>query len=399
MTLSRLFAGKAILIMQSKIVILLSTFLTILIFSRNAPFKLGFENSAPTQIRISAVGDLMCHSPEYEYARAGKDSFNFNFIFNSVKPILEKSDFAVGNLETVLAGKEKKYSGYPKFNSPSQFLDAVKDAGFDFLFTSNNHCLDRGKEGILSTLNQIKLRSLKSTGTFSSQKEKDSVQVIILNGVKIVFLAYTQMLNGASLSKENSFLVNRIDTNNIRNDISRAKKQDVDLVIVYFHFGEEYKREPVPYQREIVKKTISAGADIILASHPHVLERIETFKPVNSKLDTGFVAYSLGNFISNQRWRYSDAGTILNFTLEKDAAGNIMLKNIEIVPTWVFRGKVFTHQEFVVIPSAISLSDKPLFYLKPADLKKMKESFFDSRDILLKNIKLDKSKISVGGQI
>lgn len=393
--LSRLLAGKAFLLMKSKLFLFISAFVSFLFFN-NSMFHIQsvVQEQSVDSLTISVVGDLMCHSPQFEYARTGKDNFNFDISFYYVKPFIVKADIALANFETVLAGKEKKYSGYPTFNTPDAFLKSVKNAGFDFLFTSNNHSFDRGKEGILKTLSKIKNEGLKSTGTFSSKRERDSVKIVDVKGFKIVFLSYTEHLNGFKKPLGSEFIVNLIDTNQIKHDLREAKKHKIDLAVVYFHFGEEYKRQPVKYQKEIVKKAVSYGADIILASHPHVIEKLETFKPVNSKLDTGFVAYSLGNFLSNQRWRYSDAGVILNFTIEKNVRGALLLKNIEIVPTWVFKGLLFVKDEYAILPSEEAFLPKPLFFLNSTYIKQMKESYFDTQEIMLKGLKLSGSKIT-----
>ncbi len=382
--------------MKSVFLLAASAFLSFLIFN---PYYIPVNKINPQaeEITIIAAGDLMCHSPQFETARAGKDSFNFNQQFYYVKPVIEKADLAFANFETVLAGKERKYSGYPQFNTPDAFLNAVKEAGFNFLSTANNHAYDRGKDGVIKTFKKIRGAGINSAGTYNSKGESDSVVITEIKGIKLGILAYTQMLNGFKLPKGDNYLVNLIDTALVRKDIQRYKKAGADIVIVYFHFGEEYKRTPTPYQETIVKKTIAAGADIILASHPHVIEKLETFKPVNSKLDTGFTAYSLGNFISNQRWRYSDSGVMLNFTIRKKENGKLELKNIEIIPTWVFKGLLFAKDEFAVLPAGEAFSAKPLFFLKEGDIKKMKQSFYDTKEIMLKGLRLSPSKIKIKG--
>lgn len=389
-----IFAGKAFLIMKSKTLLILSALISSVIFNNFVPHNLKTgQDKTNDLITFSVAGDIMCHMPQMDYARIDKDKYNFDFCFYRVKPVIEKSDIAIGNLETTLSGKEKKYSGFPAFNSPDAFLTAVKNAGFDFLFTSNNHSYDRGKEGIVKTLAKIKREGLNSTGTFASKEEKESAGIVEVKNFKIGFLAYTEHLNGFKIPKENEFLVNLIDTNKIKREIKNLKRKEIDLVIVYLHFGNEYQRQPSRYQKDIVKRLISYGADIILASHPHVIQKLETFKPVNSKLDTGFVAYSLGNFISNQRWRYSDAGVILNFTLEKNAAQSIKLKNIEIIPTWVFKGPVLLFNKFAILPAHEAFNEKPLFYLTPENIRQMKECYSDTKEIMLNGLKIDKSKI------
>jgi len=339
-------------------------------------------------ITISAVGDLMCHSPQYEYARVDADSFDFTPTFSDVKKYFDSSDFVFGNLETVTAGKEKHYSGYPYFNSPDDYIKSLKKIGFNFLFTSNNHCLDRGETGILRTLEQLKENQIASTGTFSSQKDRDSIRVVSANGIRFAVVSYTYGMNGNYLPKGRNYLVNRISDSLLVRDIQKAKSDSVDFILVYFHIGEEYEREPNRYQKNVVQTAIDAGADIILASHPHVLQPVQYFRKdstnrSSSKLDSGFIAYSLGNFFSNQQWRYSDAGVILQFQITKNLVSKALhLEKVTFTTTWVFKGKIEGKREYRILPSSNSFENYP--YLSLKDLQKMMQSFEDSKQILQK---------------
>lgn len=335
-----------------------------------------------SKITFSAVGDLMCHSVQYKYAK--KDSgYDFSENFEIIKDFFHASDFTIGNLETVLAGNEKGYSGYPLFNSPDEYLYAIKDAGFDFLVTANNHSLDKGKKGLLRTINKIREVELSHTGTFKSINERDSIIVINKNGISFTLLAYSYGTNGIPIPKGEDFLINLIDTTLIKSDISKAKQNNIDLIIVYFHFGNEYQREPSAYQKNIVKKTIEYGADIIIGSHPHVPQPLEYFKTNNRKLDSGFVAYSLGNFISNQRWRYSDGGPILNFTIGKDfVRDSLFIEDVTIIPTWVFKGNRNGNLDYVILPSD-SVINKNLYpFMTKKDWEDYKQSYKDIVDIM-----------------
>jgi poly-gamma-glutamate synthesis protein (capsule biosynthesis protein) len=329
-------------------------------------------------ITFSFVGDLMCHEPETDFASAGKDSLDYKPFFSNVKKFLTSTDFTIGNLETTLSGKENKFSGYPLFNTPDEFLDALKDAGFNFLITSNNHCLDRGEKGIIRTIDKIHERGLISTGTNKSPHDRDSIRIIEKNGIKTAILAYTFGVNGNYLSPNEKYMVNLIDTSEIKNDILSARTKNPDLILVYFHFGNEYMRQPSDYQKEIIKKTISYGAGLIICSHPHVIQPMEYFLTKDSKLKEGFIAYSLGNFISNQRKRYTDCGVILNFSISKNRAGEITLSNVGYLPTWVFKGEVDKKNEFVILPSDTSAFKLPS-YLTKNDRTKLLQSFSDTK--------------------
>jgi poly-gamma-glutamate synthesis protein (capsule biosynthesis protein) len=335
-----------------------------------------------TTVKLSFVGDLMCHSVQYQYSQIGKDSFDFTGVYRYVSQYFDESDFVLGNLETVTAGKSKIYSGYPFFNSPNQFASNLKIVGFDFLFTSNNHSLDRGEFGIIKTIENLRTSSIHYTGTHFSQADRDSVRIINVNGIDFAFLSYSYGTNGNPIPKGKSYLINLIDEKLIEQDIQTAKEKNADCIIVYFHFGEEYQKEPNFYQRSMVEKTISFGADMIIGSHPHVIQPIQIY-PSKGKIDSVLVAFSLGNFISNQRWRFSDAGVILQVEISKNhLSDSINLSKVEFIPTYVFKGTTERGREYIILPSQITKSKSISSFLTEADKKNAEISFHDTKNIL-----------------
>lgn len=334
---------------------------------------------------LSFVGDLMCHSTQFNYAMVDADSFDFTGVFREVKQYLSKADLTIGNLETVIAGKSKSYSGYPYFNAPDDFIYALKDAGFDLLITANNHALDQGWDGVKKTIDVISENKIHRTGTFTSQEDQDSIRIFQINSIKIAILAYSENTNGVSIPKGKEFIINLIDERKIKEDILRAREKNVDFVIVHLHYGPEYNREPSDYQKEIVQKIIELGADIIIGGHPHVIEPFDFFKTNSTKLDTGFVAYSMGNFISNQRWRYSDAGVILNIQISKNKfTDSIYISDVGYIPTWVFKGNTEKGREYIILHSQIGVKDSVYKFLTNSDRKLMKEAFDDTKEIITK---------------
>lgn len=331
------------------------------------------------------VGDLMCHSTQFNYAKVDADSFDFRGVYREVKKYLTEPDLTIGNLETVIAGTSKSFSGYPYFNAPDDFIYALKDAGFDLLVTANNHALDQGWQGVKKTIDVINQNKIHRTGTFTSQEDRDSLRIFLVNSIKIAFLAYSENTNGLPIPTGKDFVINLIDKDLIKNDINRARKKNVDLVLVHLHYGPEYNREPSDYQKEIVKKIIELGADIIIGGHPHVIQPFDYFKTKKSKLDKGFVAYSMGNFISNQRWRYSDAGVILNLEISKNQfTDSVYISDVNYIPTWVFKGNTERGREYIILPSQIGEEDSSLNYLSSTDKKLMKEAFDDTKEIITK---------------
>ncbi|MCU0415130.1 MAG: CapA family protein, partial [Ignavibacteriaceae bacterium] len=280
--------------------------------------------------------------------------------------------------------KSKGYSGYPYFNAPDDFVYALKDAGFDLLVTANNHALDQGWEGVKRTIEVMNEYTIHSTGTFLSQEDRDSIRIFDINSIKIAILAYSENTNGLPIPKGKDFVINLIDEVLIKGDIDKARSQNVDVVLVHLHYGLEYNREPSDYQKEIVNKIIQLGADIIIGGHPHVVQPVEFFKNNNSKIDSGFVAYSMGNFISNQRWRYSDAGLTLNIQISKNIlTDSIYISEVNYLPTWVFRGQTDFGREYVILPSHNS-DDSTYYYLTDHDKKLMKQAFNDTKEIIHK---------------
>jgi poly-gamma-glutamate synthesis protein (capsule biosynthesis protein) len=330
------------------------------------------------------VGDLMCHSTQFNYAKVDADSFDFTGVYKEVRKYLAAADLTVGNLETVIAGQKKGYSGYPYFNAPEDFVYALKDAGFDLLVTANNHALDQGWEGIKRTIEVIDENKIHHTGTFISQEDRDSLRIFQINSIKIAILAYSENTNGLPIPKEKDFVINLIDEELIKKDIIKTRSKNVDIVLVYLHYGPEYNREPSEYQKNIVDKIIELGADIIIGGHPHVIQPFDFFKTNNTKLDSGFVAYSLGNFISNQRWRYSDAGVIINIEISKNIlTDSIYINEVNYLPTWVFKGGTERGREYVILPSQLS-GDSTYAYLTKQDQKLMQEAFSDTKEIIHK---------------
>lgn len=375
-----------------KIVIVTITILYFFTFNYQGPFEFkatewsihNESSDSSVTISISVVGDLMCHSPQFESVRVSKDSFDFVPPFREVKSFLSSSDFTFGNLETVTAGKENGgYTGYPFFNTPASYISALKNIGFDLLVTANNHCLDRSEKGILKTIAEIKKNNLSYVGTFFNDRDRDSIRIYNIKGIKIAILAYTYGTNGNPIPKGKSFLINLIDFNLIEKDILEARGNGAELVFVHYHFGEEYKREPVQFQIDVVNKTIALGADLIIGGHPHVIQPVKFFKTQNATLDTGFVAYSMGNFFSNQSKRYTDAGMILTLKIKKYFISNkIQIDEVNYIPTMVLKENIAGKNEYLILPVNISLDKNKS--LSRAELDKMNQVYDDTRKIVTK---------------
>ena len=245
--------------------------------------------------------------------------------------------------------------------------------------------MDRDEIGILRTINELNKRSLNYNGTYVSQRDRDSIRIFDIKGIRIAFLAYSYGTNGNPIPKGKSYLINLIDFKLIRKDIETAKFKNADIVLVHYHFGDEYKREPNQFQKVVVDSTIKMGADIIIGGHPHVLQPVKFIKSNKSIFDSVFVAYSLGNFISNQQWRYSDAGGILTLSISKNLYDNsIEISDVEFIPTYVFKGKIGEKYEYVILPSYGAARDTAFSFLKTKQIEDINQSINDTREVILK---------------
>ena len=333
---------------------LLFLFLIVLVISNisHAPNKFGItktsnqpssENSTQqeeqkdTSISMAVVGDIMCHGPNYKDAyNASTKTYDFSTFFPQIKSYISNADIAVGNLETTFAGGNKAYSGYPTFNSPPQLAKDIQDLGIDVLTTSNNHSMDSGYNGLINTIDTLDNLGISHTGTFKSEEDKNKILIKDVNGVKIAFLSYTYGTNGISIPKGKEYCINLIDKDLIKKQLESAKAQNPDVICVSMHWGIEYKLQPNTEQKDLADYLFENGADIILGSHPHVLEPMEkrTVTLSDGTKKDGFVIYSLGNFISAQKDKYTKDSIILNLKITKHSQGNITIDSYDYTPIY-----------------------------------------------------------------
>ncbi len=305
------------------------------------------EQETYTDIRIAAAGDIMFHDTQLESAYdAESNSYNFESVFEDVKPIFSAADLALANFETTMAGSSRDYTGYPIFNSPDETIDAIKSAGVDVLTTANNHSLDTGSQGLKRTVEVIREKGLSSVGTYDV-KPDSRVLMQDVEGIKVAILSYTESTNGLGdqyPAEELNAMINMMDKDIIMEDIQEAKELEADLIIAFMHWGIEYAEEPNDKQIEFAEMMAKEGVDIILGSHPHVIQRSEILTVDDHKT---FVIYSMGNFVSNQRKEtlgddreLTEDGIIVNFDIRKnDQTKETTIENVEYVPTWVYRNQ------------------------------------------------------------
>ncbi|RKX73931.1 MAG: hypothetical protein DRP49_06730 [Spirochaetes bacterium] len=314
---------------------------------------LSGETAVPS-ITLGFVGDIMIHNSQLRRAWLGEDEsgndmgYDFNPAFEWFAPYLEEPDLMIGNLETTFGGPDsawitdeeyafREYQAYPTFTTPDELAPALADAGFDLLGTANNHCMDSSLEGASRTLAVLADAGLESTGTAASGSPVPWRGDV--GGYSVSIIAWTASVNGLISSRG----METINVFNARGHDGRLQEmlaeirdeaaRKPDLVILSIHWGQEYFDEPDLYQKNLADLAIEAGADIIIGSHPHVLQPVEIRKGV-------FIAWSLGNFISSQKFQegeraWVDGSAMLNLEINRDEEGKARVSSAEFVPIYI----------------------------------------------------------------
>ncbi len=310
---------------------------------------------APNQavrITVAAAGDLLMHNTVVNSAYdSATRHYDFSPEFAAIAPYLSSPDYTIANLETRLAGPSFGYAGYPRFNSPAELAQAVREAGVDLLSTANNHSLDMGWPGIVNTLNNLDAAGMAHIGTYRTPAEKASPLIVDVRGIKLAWLNYTATTNGLSLPPGKGFALNLLSPEAVAAEAREARRGGADLVLAMIHFGNEYQRYPDANQRQIASQLAASGVDVIINSHPHVVQPIEVLSVQrdDGRTHNCIVAYSLGNLIADQRWRYSDSGIILYLDIVKDQAGT-RVQGASYLPVYVQKSTTAGRLRFRVLP-------------------------------------------------
>ena len=335
------------------------------------------KENVPEEYKISllATGDGLIHSVIYRSYDKGNGNYDFTDALKYVKDIVKKYDIAYYNQETPTGDSSIPYSGYPMFYTPSAYVDAMRDAGFNTVSLASNHSLDKGEKGILNTVKYFKGTNLLYNGMSDSEDDRNNFIIKEKNNITYTMLSYTTLTNGLQVPSGKNYLLNLYDKEQVKKDIE-AVRDKVDLLIVAMHWGVEYQNTPNKEQTEIANYLSSLGVDIIIGNHPHILQPI-------TKINDTIVMYSLGNFISNQYggtngdWNKL-IGFMATFDITKiinpDKSSKIEISNPggELIFTKYTGNPVTTavHYDHTVIPFSIMKDDS---YLK--DYKRLYEKY------------------------
>lgn len=293
------------------------------------------QEEVKEDIRVSflAVGDNLIHgaifSDPYHVSEQGMD---FHSMYDPIQPYMEGVDVKNINQETVLGGTELGLSHYPQFNGPQEIGVAVVDAGFNWISQASNHAMDWGEQAILNQLSLWdRYDQVIATGMNRSAQEAQTQRILTIHGLRIGLLNYTYGLNGLSMPEGKEYLVNLIDEEKMKVDIA-ALKGNCDVIVASMHWGVEYSYTPSEEQRYLAQLLSDEGVDVIIGSHPHVLEGAEYLTSKDGKRT--LVYYSLGNFLSAQDSGDTMLGGMAKFAVVKDGkSGEIRIEHAQLYPT------------------------------------------------------------------
>ncbi|MDR0757072.1 MAG: CapA family protein [Tannerella sp.] len=290
------------------------------------------RTSVVRRARLVFAGDLMQHTTQINAARTPDGSFDYSESFQYVRDLFREADAAILNFETTLT-PHKPYTGFPRFRSPAQIADALKDIGIDIVALANNHICDNGLAGISFTREYLDSCGIVATGVFTDSLQYRALHPLhfVARGIHFALLNYTYGTNGMAIP--GNAIVNLTDTATIASDLARIDRRMTDCVIVFFHWGEEYARRPDDRQRMLDAFCRQRGADMVIGSHPHTIQPFEEHIDADS-ITRAVTVYSLGNLVSNQRWRYSDGGLIAVIDVEKEDGRQLRIR-LTPVPVWV----------------------------------------------------------------
>jgi poly-gamma-glutamate capsule biosynthesis protein CapA/YwtB (metallophosphatase superfamily) len=350
----------------------------------------GTETTEPAvEITIAAVGDIIIHQSILESAyNEPKRQYDFRKIFEPVAPYLAAADYTVCALESRMAGGTVDSGDPLRLNAPYSLTDALTMSGVDLAATANNHSTDYGWQGIVRTLDRLDQVGIAHVGTNRSLAEQNTPLIVDIQGIKVAFLNYTESVNGnGSVKGHEAYAVNILNVDRIADEAALARAQGAEVVVALLHYGMEYRRTPTTGQTVISQGSateqglLSRGVDVILGSHPHVVQPIsKVVQYSNYKGKDTYVAYSLGNFLSGQRWRYSDSGIIAYVHIQKRGA-ETRVTGISYLPVYVQKSSE-EGPTYRILPVLTGLTPQTDTVITSEDAARMNQVWGDLENLL-----------------
>ncbi len=283
------------------------------------------------EVTLVMVGDILLHTPVAESALNEEGSYDFDAVFEKMQEEIQGADLALVNQEVIIGGEELGITGYPCFNAPYELGDALDKAGFDVILHATNHALDKGRAGLVNCMNfwEENYPEKAVLGIHDDPEDQQEIYVYEQDGIRIAILNYTYGTNGIPLPEDMPYGVDLLEKKRVISDLERADEL-ADFVVVCPHWGTEYCLEETQSQREWARLFAENGADLVLGTHPHVIEPVEW-------VDDTLVYYSLGNFVN---WTSGTGEGVANrmvggmakVTVGQDPEGNVIIKDYGVEP-------------------------------------------------------------------
>jgi poly-gamma-glutamate capsule biosynthesis protein CapA/YwtB (metallophosphatase superfamily) len=304
--------------------------------------------SRSVQLVVEASGDLLIHSAVFDRALVLGHGHYYDFtpMFAQIKPYIQGADLALCHVETPMTPAPP--TGYPTFNTPPDLATAIRQTGWRACSTAGTHSLDQGQTGVDDTIRALDRAGVAHTGTFSSAAAQQTPLIMTVKGVRVAFLAYTDITNG--IPSPHPWSVNRASAAQILSDAHRARQDGAQAVIVNLHWGDQYVAQPSSFQLALASRlTRSPDITAIVGQHVHIVQPI---RMINGKP----VVFGEGNLISNQTSACCPAASqdgmivLLTFTVNSRGA---RVTFIRYVPIWV------RHPDYAVLPAGTEWRNDP----------------------------------------
>ncbi len=296
-------------------------------------------------ISIVMVGDVLLHDGINKTCRNEDGTYDYSGLFKNISNEIEESDIAIVNQEVIIGGRELGVTGYPSFNAPYEIADDLASVGFDVVCHANNHVYDRGETGLVNCITYWRENHPNVTivGLSDSQCEEETY-IIEKKGIRVAVLNYTYGTNGVNISGGDRYSVNKLDRDRVIKDLKKAE-EEADFTIVCPHWGIEYDLEPSDEQREWARVFMENGADLVIGTHPHVIQPVEWIEDeVNGQ--KMLIYYSLGNFVNwtagkGQHIGYRLVGGMARVRVGHDTLGGVTIidHNVEAIVTHLDKSK------------------------------------------------------------
>ena len=355
---------------------------------------------------LSATGDMLMHRPVIYTGTYTDGNYDYANIFSYFADYVSRADYAVANLETTLASTDNGYDymGYPLFNCPDGIVPSLKNAGFDMVLTANNHSYDTRSIGLHRTAKVIADHELKYLGSKQAEDEPN-YYVVERNGIRLGLCCYTyetnaspnkKAPNGITMSDADAPLLNTFDYSNLnlfyeemQDNIAQMKDAGADAVVLFIHWGNEYKTKQNATQSAMAQALCDLGVDVIIGGHPHVVQPVELLTSNTDPSRKTVCIYSVGNAVSNQRIVHMDLktghtedGMLFSVTFNRYSDGTVILSETQILPTWVDLRST-PENVYAILPLDKQIEDwKTEFDLTDTTLTKAQESYDRTMDIV-----------------